>query len=205
MTSYALSDYSHICFTVFRSGLAEVADAVRRTLDGPEMTVPFAETTGRLDVSRIYVGAPQAGSRHRRRVVLYAPAAVHDSTVMFTNLADGWHTLAIRVSLLVDGLAYSFAVSNGDEWPLYRLEVLESGRLVRHVAASRDVDRWEFWQDGEPLPQENVACYERARIKDRVTRTYLVELAAQLGFPIASQYFWESRTEAVYFEESRAK
>jgi len=123
---------------------------------------------------------------------------------MFANYADGWQSLAVCVSKHVSGKVFRLAVgSEREEWPLYLFEVVEGGRERRHVSVVKDVDRWKFWQTGDPLPEEEVTVYRKRRIIDRLSRQYLVSLAERLGFPIDDDRFWESDMMAVYFEEQR--
>jgi len=199
-----LESYSHIGFTCVTRPLADVTAAVRRTLRRPELRRPFVRKTGKVDLARIYSSAPPPGSLHPKHVLAFSPTTSPDSTVVFANRADGWQTLSVAISKLIPDHVYCFALSNGDEWPLYRFEVLDSGDTLRHVSVIKDVDRWKFWQTGEPLAEEDVAVYKKRRIKDRLTREYLVSLAERLGFPIGDDRFWQSDSEAVYFEEQRA-
>lgn len=198
-----LAGYSHIGFTCFLQNQADVREAVRQQLSRWGLHV--SESEGRVDLAQIYSVAPRPGGRHTMKAMFFRPMMTPGSTVMFANYADGWQSLAVCISKLLSGHAYCFAISNGDEWPLYRFEQLHAGDTVRHVSVIKDVDRWNFWQTGEPLPEEDVTVYQRRRIKDRLTREYLIALAQRLGFPIDDDRFWQSDSKAVYFEEQRAE
>lgn len=62
-----------------------------------------------------------------------------------------------------------------------RLSVYRSGMLIRYLQLSDSGGRWVFHQEGEPLAFEDVAAYERRRIRDRFTSEMLEQYCAALG------------------------
>ena len=153
---------------------------------------------------RIYTRSPLPGGRHPAKVMLFAPRIAPQTSVLFANYEDGWPTLAVCTSMRIPEPVYRFALStDDDEWPKNLFEILDGGVTRRHVSILKDVDRWVFWQKGEPIAEEDVEEYRNRRIRHRLTREYLVSLATRLHFPIADDGFWESDSEAVYFEEQR--
>ena len=62
-----------------------------------------------------------------------------------------------------------------------RLDIYDSGRAIRHIQASDQDGRWEFYQSGEPLPFEDLEAYERRRVRDRFTPEMLDAYCAALG------------------------
>jgi len=197
-----LDTYSHIGFTCFPRSLEEIRCAVRRVLQSPP-PIQFTEREVKLQLAEIYTDAPLPGGAHPAKVMLFSPSIALESTVFFANYVDGWQTLVICISKLISCRIYDFALgSESDKWPLYRFEVLEGGVQARHISVIKDVDRWKFYETGEPLPEEDATMYRKRRIKDRLPRSYLVELASRLGFEVGDDRFWESAAQqAVYFED----
>lgn len=197
-----LDRYSDIGFTCFTQDLKEVRAVVRRELT--RAGIYALESEADVDLTQIYTISPRPGGKHPKKVMFFCPKSHPGSTVMFANLADSWMTLAVCVSKFVSGPIYCFALgSDKQEWPRYLFETLEGGKMRRHVSVIKDVDRWKFWQVGEPLPEEDVAIYRKRRIRDRLDREYLVSLAERLGFSIGDDCFWQSNSKAVYFEEKQ--
>ncbi len=48
----------------------------------------------------------------------------------------------------------------------------------------KDGSRWVFFQEGEPLPEEEVSRYRKLRVRDRVAAEYVLEVAARLGWQL---------------------
>jgi hypothetical protein len=156
-----------------------------------------------VDLQAIYTDEPQPGGRRAKKVMFFSPRAAPRSTVMFANGEDGWLTLANCLSnRLPQCNVYIFKISSPRcEWPAYKFKLIRGTEIVRVISALKDVSRWEFWQEGEPLPEEDATEYTKRRVKDQLSREYLVSLAERLGFPVQDDEFWRSDSEAVYFEE----
>jgi hypothetical protein len=60
----------------------------------------------------------------------------------------------------------------------------------RFVQAAQEDKRWTFHQEGEPLPEENIASYE-ARIKrNRLNEALMAQLLGRLGaFPWSDSFY----------------
>jgi len=182
--------------------MKDVRTAVRQQLDS--WSLRGVESEAELDLARVYTECPRPGGAHPYKSIFFCPKSRPGSTVMFPNYEDGWSSLARGVSKLLPGRAFLFGLGSvRTEWPLYRFEMVTRGEALRHVSVIKDVDKWKFWQTGKPLPEEDAAVYRKRRIRDRLTREYLVSLAEGLDFPIGDDRFWESDSKAVYFEQHR--
>lgn len=197
-----LQAYSHIAFTCMKSGLAEVRAVAREQLLRPGRVPPVLEIERSMNLEDIYSQAPPAGGRHPAKALFFAPRIAPHATVMFSNYADGWQTLAVCLSKLLPVPVYRFALCTTEaEWPIQLFEIWQGGTQRRHVSVIKDVDRWKFWQSGVPLPEESAKMYERRRIQEKLTSEYLASLAERLGFPVRDDRFWQSDSKAAYFEE----
>lgn len=53
--------------------------------------------------------------------------------------------------------------------------------IERRVQASRTDTRWDFFEQGDPLPQEDLGGYRAKRKRDRLNERRVMELLARLG------------------------
>lgn len=83
------------------------------------------------------------------------------------------------------------------EWPICELMLYENGSLRRMIRAFRDDTRWDFYQEGEPLPFEDLGAYRRRRIRDRFTREMLMAYCGQMGFSLENDLLFPDVDEAV--------
>lgn len=199
-----INTYSHIKFTCLWKNREEVRRAIRQIIDRSSLGMRTPDTEEALDLKRIYVKAPQPGGKHPHHLVAFTPAARPDATVVFTNYQDGWYTLSVAISRVLECRVYRFALSSeSTQWPQYFLHILDTAKDIRRVSLLHDYDRWDFYEQGEPLPDEDTLMYRKRRKRDRMTREYMIDLATRLGFPIGDDRFWQTDQPAVYFEERR--
>jgi hypothetical protein len=65
---------------------------------------------------------------------------------------------------------------------MFHLRRMDGAGLVeRRVQAARTDRRWDFFELGEPLPEEDVDGYRAPRKRDRMNERRLMELLARLG------------------------
>jgi hypothetical protein len=62
-----------------------------------------------------------------------------------------------------------------------RLSIYRSGHLARYLHVMDEGGRWSFQQTGEPQPFEDLAAYQRRRIRDRFTPEMLETYCEALG------------------------
>lgn len=79
-----------------------------------------------------------------------------------------------------------------------RFWLMEKGEDKRVVYAMKD-PRWIFYQEGNPLPFENLDYYQNRYIKNRLNQAILLEYLEKLGFCILENDFW--RSEKALFVE----
>ena len=71
----------------------------------------------------------------------------------------------------------------------------------RYVRIMQD-PKWDFWEQGERLPFEQVDKYSERFIKKRLTNEMILDYALALGWDLRSPDFWKSSTDARYYEWS---
>jgi hypothetical protein len=102
--------------------------------------------------------------------------------VLFTtNSQDGWNSLSYRLS--EEGKCSALVLEfNTDktEFPGRSFTWIKNGKDIRHVSARLE-DKWLFYQNGAPLPQEDTLPYSKRLIKSRLTNEQLAALATRFG------------------------
>lgn len=196
-----LSEYRFLVFSILPGAVPAMSSAAEKRIASFGMQT--RRWRNRFQIRDLDVGEPQAGGRHLMRVAFYEPRTTPGITVQVANYRDGWSSLVWCLSKDLPGRFISFTIGSADdEWPAYKFNVHERDRH-RHVSLLRDVDRWKFWQEGDPLPEEDVDSYKKRRSIDRLNRESLTRLAERLGFPIQDDRFWDSTGYADFFEEVR--
>ena len=154
-----------------------------------------------LDLGRLYDVRSPAGGAHPHSVALYAPKLDADSTVVITNLSDGWsslsHALAGRLRAKQAQITASPAE---DESPAVFFRAWMDG-VERVVMCMRDSHAWVFHASGPALPFEDLAAYSARRISKRLTREMALGYVEALGWTSTDTEFWQAQGNAVYFEQ----
>jgi hypothetical protein len=84
---------------------------------------------------------------------------------------------------------------------MHVIQVWNSGKPIRLVRTMRDSGGWEFFQKGELQDFEEKDLYHRRIIRQRLDREAIIRYVRRKGWDIADRSFWESTTEATYFDE----
>ncbi len=154
-----------------------------------------------LDLKRLYDVKPPAGGAHAFAVVLYAPRSAAGSTVVVTNLSDGWSSLShVLAGRLRAKQVQVTATASEQEYPATFFHAWMDGN-ERVVMCMRDSHAWVFHAQGPTLPFEEVAAYLARRVSKRFTRDMALRYVAALGWDATSTEFWQAQGNAIYFEQ----
>jgi hypothetical protein len=185
---------SFVAFTCFDADLASLEEAVDRAAVGfirrhwsrrqSDFTLP-----------------DQVYNPPSHRGIFWSPESAPGKTAFMSNLTDGWqslcHMLGTKEGLRTLRVRASTA---REEWPVVDFEYYRGGLSCRYVRAMRDDPRWEFFQTGQPLDEENLERYSARRIRDRLTEQDVADIAAKLGWPVSRADFWKSCQPVVAVE-----
>ena len=131
--------------------------------------------------------------------MLYAPNSAPDTTVLLTNLSDGWQTLANSLATRTPGRHVAIRSIAG-EYPLHAMHVWLNGRSGRYVRAMKD-PRWDFFEQGPRLEFEDSALYEERLIRRRLGRATLVQYLIALGWDVTQDGFFKSSRPGRYVKQ----
>ena len=142
---------------------------------------------------------PLRGGSGQQKGGLFTPGIADlPSTGMITNLVDGWLTLATSISKRLGCNCWRFTVCRGATFSRTAFTLLQSGSVRRTVSVQLE-DQWVFFAKGELLAAESPDQYKRKRIRERLTREYVLSIARKVGFPIEENAFWERDESSVFF------
>lgn len=200
MTS--LADDRFLSATLFDLPLAEV-DLIAGTVLARIGQTSMVRYPSPLDLNEIYVGEPPAGGAHPYKFVLYEPVAPTSCTVMVTNLADGWNSLAWLISKEHPSRQLQIRSSRkDDEYPVHELQIVSRGQEERLVRVMRDSDRWEFFERGPRRDFEDIEGYSARLVRKRLDRPKIVSYLHALGWDVESADFWRSERPAIYYDRA---
>lgn len=98
-----------------------------------------------------------------------------------SNRADGLQTGCYSFQKELKCPCINFSVSTDDcLYPKNHFEYISSDGKERVVIALKE-NQWTFYQDGEPLPFENLELYNNKRIKDRINFDIIKEYLSKIG------------------------
>ena len=192
-----------LSLTAVSAELNVVDEAIQRILAG---WIVSARTTSALDLGAIYDVEPPSGGAHPYKLVVFAPTASPASSIIVTNLRDGWASLSHAVAREVGAPQMQIiSTGRGAAYPQHLFQCWRDGTARRIVMAMRDSERWEFFEHGEVEPFEDAGLYLQRLKRCRLTRETLVSYLLQLGWDVTSERFWHSERDAVYFKQSRKR
>ena len=190
-----------------------IADTSRDGLDQAVQRIFGRIAPGRLHrtvrglrLADIYKIDPPPGAAHFFKVAVFSPRHLSGKSALITNVADGWNSLCHLVASEHQRFQIQvISTTDNADYPQHRIEVWRNGRSTRVVMAMRDTDQWIFVEKGEPEDFEETKLYERRLIKNRLDRGIVVRYLQRIGWDVTQLSFWESESEAIYFEELRKR
>ena len=131
----------------------------------PELTVPAWAGNRDFDVETT-------------KIDLLGAASSGNLTYYFCNLDDCWLSLVLKLTKRLGCTAVMIRSSSSYVGPneyIQEITVMESGKMSRVLRVSYDAG-WQFVNSGPPLSFEDPSRYARRKIKDRLSRPYLLGL-----------------------------
>ena len=124
-------------------------------------------------------------------------------TVLFGNLQDGFTSvtwiLNRNYKFKLTWIAVDFDIKNDEpEYGMFHSfhHFYADGR-ERLVRAMWD-DRWDFYEEGEPMPFEQTERYTERLRRKRLTNDMVLDYAKALGWDLRDPAFWTSERDAWY-------
>ena len=138
-------------------------------------------------------------------MVLWSPSIAQHLTAFMPSVMSGDYFVGHRAAkdLALDVLSVR-TTPQIVQSPINEFISYSAGKRQRAIRAMLDGERWQFWQDGPPLPFEDTQPYSARRKRDRLTRERVIAYADAWGAPINDPKFWSSQSPAVTFASNDA-
>jgi hypothetical protein len=112
-------------------------------------------------------------------------------TLFVSSVADGYASMVMMLSAKIPGIFVSIRVSKSDTpYPCNELSARSNGKWIRTARALLDSGGWEFFQEGDPLPFEDVSHYSARMKKKRVTPEIIEEYLTRYGYGTLDADYW---------------
>ena len=189
-----IDDSEHIVFSVFElCDLKQIEFLLSENEDGKSILYQ-KELNIKEDI------IPRRGGAHFPKAVFFKPQFT-DCVIQYTNYWDGWVTLSNYISRNLNIPFYQFSFSNQDTlYKKFSFQKYESGKISRLVYAMQD-PKWIYHEQGTALDFENLDNYKRRRIKDKLTKSIIIEYCKALNLNIVDDCFWETQESALFYEK----
>lgn len=112
------------------------------------------------------------------KIAIVGSAIPQSLTYYFCNLDDCWSSLVLRISRKLECMAILVRSSPPQadlSDYIQEITVMGSGNKSRVLRVGYD-DGWQFFDAGSKLSFEDDSNYARRKIKDRISRSYLIDI-----------------------------
>lgn len=137
-----------------------------------------------------------------KNFILWQPSNAK-GCVLFGNQGDGFYTISNILNQTykfeLTRIALDFDIENDEpEYGMYHNfhHFYADGR-ERMVRVMWD-DRWDFYEEGEPMPFEQTERYAERLKRKRLTNEMVLDYAKALGWDLRDPAFWTSERDAWY-------
>jgi hypothetical protein len=132
-------------------------------------------------------------------LLLWSPACDPGLTAVMPGVGSGDHFVLSYACERFghDGVAVRSSSTVADAEPVNEFITYTGNRMQRAVRAMKDAPRWDFFQQGEPLPCEATHAYTARRVRDRLQREAVLDCLHAWGAPVREAAFWQSAQPAV--------
>lgn len=133
-------------------------------------------------------------------IIFYSPTYNPHTTIMYTNVADGHIQLARHFRKAYNMQFYYMLISSNDDISLDAFHFFYySDKQTRHILCYQD-PRWTFYEDGTPLPFEDLERYKLRIKKQRLNKEVILHYLRCAGWDIEDDNFWKPQGPVYLFE-----
>lgn len=133
----------------------------------------------------------QAYNSPQHEFILFSPRSNPDTTILFANILDGHIGLLQWLAKTTDVDFYHVSISDGTGMFLQGYHFFHfSQSNNRYVLCYQD-PRWTFYEEGKPLPFEDISLYTQRLKKRRLNKSVILVYLEHLGWKIEEDEFWQ--------------
>ncbi|MDD5974697.1 MAG: hypothetical protein PUC14_03035 [Bacteroidales bacterium] len=181
-----------ITLTFFPENLTEILNKFKSVYEQKFVI----KTINKKSVDNFYI---QAYSSEDVKFILYSPKSNPNTTIMYANIADGYIRRVKKLSELYDQEYYNVVICTKNEERLdgYNFRYYSSTNC-RVVLCYQDY-QWIFYEEGTPLPFENVELYKSRLKKKRLNKEVILQYLKYLGWDLTDKNIWLTDKEIYEF------
>ena len=136
--------------------------------------------------------------------IIFSPLEQPTTTIFYTNLVDGWDTLVRHCAKQFDWEMFKATIIDADDnhYSGYYFHYYR-GQRQRHILCYRE-PQWVFYEEGIPLPFENINLYSKRLKKGRLNKDIVLLYMSKAGWHLLSKDFW-TPVNGLYYEYHQVK
>ena len=188
-------------FTLIKGDRDEILEAVHKAIVSYERKEMSYDAPLNLDMTDVHYNPPAI------KCQLWTPEN-SEGIACFANLEGGMPFLSYRLMKIrqfeITQVCLEFDIDSEFNYAMRVFHHMDINGNERYVRVMQD-PKWDFWEQGERLPFEQVEKYSERFIKNRLTNDMILDYALALGWDLRSPDFWKSSMDARYYEWSNRK
>lgn len=188
-------------FTLIKGDRDEILEAVHKAIVSYERKEMSYDAPLNLDLTDVHYNPPAI------KCQLWTPEN-SEGIACFANLEGGMPFLSYRLMKIrqfeITQVCLEFDIYSEFNYAMRVFHHIDINGNERYVRVMQD-PKWDFWEQGERLPFEQVEKYSERFIKKRLTNDMILDYALALGWDLRSPDFWKSSIDARYYEWSNRK
>lgn len=188
-------------FTLIKGDRDEILEAVHKAIVSYERKEMSYDAPLNLDLTDVHYNPPAI------KCQLWTPEN-SEGIACFANLENGIPFLSYRLMKIrqfeITQVCLEFDIDSEFNYAMRVFHHIDINGNERYVRVMQD-PKWDFWEQGERLPFEQVEKYSERFIKKRLTNDMILDYALALGWDLRSPDFWKSSMDARYYEWSNRK
>lgn len=188
-------------FTLIKGDRDEILEAVHKAIVSYERKEMSYDAPLNLDMTDVHYNPPAI------KCQLWTPEN-SEGIACFANLEGGMPFLSYRLMKIrqfeITQVCLEFDIDSEFNYAMRVFHHIDINGNERYVRVMQD-PKWDFWEQGERLPFEQVEKYSERFIKNRLTNDMILDYVLALGWDLRSPDFWKSSMDARYYEWSNRK
>lgn len=188
-------------FTLIKGDRDEILEAVHKAIVSYERKEISYDAPLNLDMTDVHYNPPAI------KCQLWTPEN-SEGIACFANLEGGMTFLSYRLMKIrqfeITQVCLELDIDSEFNYAMRVFHHMDINGNERYVRVMQD-PKWDFWEQGERLPFEQVEKYSERFIKNRLTNDMILDYALALGWDLRSPDFWKSSMDARYYEWSNRK
>lgn len=188
-------------FTLIKGDRDDILEAVHKAIVSYERKEISYDAPLNLDLTDVHYNPPAI------KCQLWTPEN-SEGIACFANLENGIPFLSYRLMKIrqfeITQVCLELDIDSEFNYAMRVFHHMDINGNDRYVRVMQD-PKWDFWEQGERLPFEQVEKYSERFIKKRLTNDMILDYALALGWDLRSPDFWKSSMDARYYEWSNRK